>query len=54
MFGRWRAKRGVWYGAWQAYKEFGPYGGAITRLGRIFNIGQGTRRARRAKEQATV
>lgn len=54
MFGNWRKKKGIWWSSWQLYKEVGPYGGLITRLGRIFNIGQGTRRARRAKEQATV
>ena len=57
MFGNWRKKKGVWWSAWDAYKEFGPYGGTITKLGKIFGIGQGFRRARKAreaKEQATT
>lgn len=46
IFGRWKAKRGIWWRAWQGFKRFSPYGSQIEELGRATGIGQGRRQAK--------
>jgi len=45
MFGRWKEKRGFFYGLWQVAKSISPYD--IDYYGEQFNIGQGGGRAGR-------
>jgi len=40
MFGRWRRKKGVWFGLWQLFKS-SPYGAGIEAFGKTAGIGQG-------------
>ena len=51
MFGRWKRKEGFWWKTWQLYKDVGPYGGLIQRVGGALGIGQGRRQARKAKNK---
>jgi len=52
MFGRWKDKRGFFYGLWQVAKRISPYD--IDYYGEQFNIGQGggaTERQKRREER---
>lgn len=51
MFGRWRKKKGFFYGLWQVAKRLSPYD--IDYYGELFNIGQGGgREGRQARRKA--